>query len=93
MNCFNCGFDRNEWEDVTRECKARLKLTSTKGEFGYLVLVHGNIDLGTFQFVFNEHIKEHFKCYSMYESKYLIKFRQTIGDLAGYFKVYKRKED
>lgn len=95
MECIKCGFDLEDWKDITDRCYSEIKITSTEPKLGYIVLsfISGsgkNVELGSFSF------EEKFTPYNSDETYFVDENsinKKTIKVMhrkKGYFKVLLR---
>ncbi len=96
MKCINCGFNPEEWKEVTKDCKIRIAETSTEEKLNYLILEHNGIDLGCIsrdESGFTSYEKDNIFSGRKYPEMYEYRFMgiQTKGNLKSYFKIMVRK--
>ena len=86
MKCKKCGHEEPEWIDVTKECIAKVKLTVSKNEMGYLGVYHKGAQV--FSFDSYGKIQEY---PAGIEDDYKVEVEAGGRFSTQYFKVFKRK--
>ena len=83
MRCINCGFQSDDWEDVTMNCFVRIALTADI-PLGYMILHHNGYNIGSI------HLDGTISFYTDNAAKNY-RFICQDNDKKLYFRVYRRK--